>query len=83
MKKKLFDIVISVETDGKTVTADVCCQKDGENFTQDALEGENLRLACESLRHALGIFASRYLYKMNKQGVISDEEYSAILNKNN
>ena len=39
MKKKLFDIVISVETDGKTVTADVCCQKDGENFTQDALEG--------------------------------------------
>ena len=28
MKKKLFDIVISVETDGKTVTADVCCQKE-------------------------------------------------------
>ena len=45
MKKKLFDIVISVETDGKTVSADVCCQKDGKNFTPDALEGENLRLA--------------------------------------
>ena len=52
MKKKLFDIVISVETEGKTVTADICCQKDGKNFTQDALEGDNLRLACESLRQA-------------------------------
>lgn len=80
MKKKLFDIVISVETDGKTVTADVCCQKDGENFTQDALEGENLRLACESLRHTMGLFAIRFFYEQKKKGVISEEEYNEIVN---
>lgn len=80
MKKKLFDIVISVETDGKTVTADVCCQKDGENFTQDALEGENLRLACESLRHVMGLFARRFSYEQKEKGVISEEEYNKIVN---
>ena len=80
MKKKLFDIVISVETDGKTVTADVCCQKDGKNFTRDALEGENLRLACESLRHVMGLFARRFFYEMKKKGVISEEEYNEIVN---
>lgn len=80
MKKKLFDIVISVETDGKTVTADVCCQNDGENFTQDALEGENLRLACESLRHVMGLFARRFFYEQKEKGVISEEEYNKIVN---
>ena len=80
MKKKLFDIVISVETDDKTVTADVCCKKDGKNFTQDALEGENLRLACESLRHAMGLFARRFFYEMKEKGVISEEEYNEIVN---
>lgn len=80
MKKKLFDIIISVETDDKTVTADVCCKKDGKNFTQNALEGENLRLACESLRHAMGLFARRFFYEQKEKGVISEEEYNKIVN---
>ena len=80
MKKKLFDIVISVEKDGKNVAADVCCQKDGENFTQDALEGDNLRLACESLRHVMGLFARRFFYEQKEKGVISEEEYNKIVN---
>lgn len=80
MKKKLFDIVISVETDGKTVTADICCHKDGKNFTQDALEGENLRLACESLRQAMGLFARRFFYEQKEKGVISEEYYNEIVN---
>lgn len=80
MKKKLFDIVITVETDGKTVIADVCCQKDGKNFTQDALEGENLRLACESLRHVMGLFARRFFYEQKEKGVISEKEYNEIVN---
>lgn len=80
MKKKLFDIVISVVTDNKTVTADVCCKKNGKNFTQDALEGENLRLACESLRHVMGLFARRFFYEQKEKGVISEEEYNEIVN---
>lgn len=80
MKKKLFDIVISVETEGKTVTADICCQQDGKNFTQDALEGENLRLACESLRQAMGLFAMRFFYEQKEKGVISEEYYNEIVN---
>lgn len=80
MKKKLFDIIISVSTDGKTVTADICCQKDGKNFTQGALEGENLRLACESLRHVMGLFARRFFYEQKEKGVISEEEYNKIVN---
>ena len=80
MKKKLFDIVISVETEGKTVTADVCCQMNGKNFTQDALEGKNLRLACESLRQAMGLFASRFFYEQMEKGVISEEYYNEIVN---
>lgn len=80
MKKKLFDIIISVETDGKNVAADICCQKDGKNFTQDALEGENLRLACESLRQAMGLFARRFFFEQKENGVISEEEYNKIVN---
>ena len=80
MTKKLFHIVSSVETDGKTVTADFCCQKDGKNFTQDALEGENLRLACESLRHVMGLFARRFFYEQKEKGVISEKEYNEIVN---
>ena len=80
MKKKLFDIVISVEAYGKNVAADICCQKDGKNFTQDALEGKNLRLACESLRQAMGLFARRFFFEQKEKGVISEEEYNKIVN---
>ena len=80
MKKKLFDIVISVEAYGKNVAADICCQKDGKNFTQDALEGENLRLACESLRQSMGLFARRFFFEQKEKGVISEEEYNKIVN---
>ncbi len=40
-KKKLFDIVISVEEDGEGgVSSKITCRKDGKNFTQDVLEGQ-------------------------------------------
>lgn len=83
MEKQKFEIRIALGSDDEKVGVKVEIWKDGKISDFSLLEGENLRLACESLRHALGIFASRYLYEMNKQGVISDEEYSAILNKNN
>ena len=81
MKKKLFDIVISVEADDEEVTTNLTCVKDGENFTQDALEGENLRIACECLRHTMGVFASRYLYELKEKGVISEEDYDKAMNR--
>lgn len=81
MKSKLFDIIISVETDGENVTTDVTCVKEGKNLTQDALEGETLAIACECLRHTMGVFASRYLYEMKEQGVISEEDYNRALNR--
>lgn len=79
MKKKLFDIIISVESEDGKVSNIITCRKDGENFTQAALEGENLAIACESLRGAMGIFAYRYLHEMKKQGVLSEEEYNSIM----
>lgn len=82
MKKNLFDIIISVESEDGKVSNTITCRKDGENFTQDALEGENLAIACESLRGAMGIFASRYLHEMKKQGVLSEEEYNNIMSNN-
>lgn len=83
MKKQKFEIRIAVGGDDERTGVEIEVWKDGKSSDFRLFEGDNLRLAFESLRHALGIFASRYLYKMNKQGVISDEEYSAILNKNN
>ncbi len=80
-KKKLFDIVISVEENGEGgVSSNITCRKDGKNFTQDALEGKNLAIACECLRGAMGVFAQRYLHEMKKQGVLSEEEYNRITN---
>ena len=80
MKKKLFDVALSVEKDGQTVTAEVCCQKNGKHFTQGAPEGENLRLACESLRQAMGLFARRFFFEQKEKGVISEEYYNEIVN---
>jgi hypothetical protein len=45
------------------------------------LEGDNLRLAFESLKYSLGVVARMYLEQMYKEGYIDDEQYQKLHTK--
>lgn len=74
-KKKLFDIVLSVSENGERITTDLTCTKDGQNMMPEALTGENVSYALESLRYATGLFARLYVVQLHKDGKITDEQY--------
>lgn len=74
-KRKLFDIVLSVSENGERITTDLTCTNDGQNMMPEALTGENLSYAIESLRYATGLFARLYVVQLHKEGKITDEQY--------
>lgn len=74
-KKKLFDLVLSVSENGERITTDLTCTKDGQNMMPEALTGENVSYALESLRYATGLFARLYVVQLHKEGRITDEQY--------
>ena len=74
-KRKLFDIVLSVSENGERITTDLTCTKDGQNMMPEALTGENVSYAIESLRYATGLFARMYVVQLHKDGKITDEQY--------
>lgn len=74
-KRKLFDIVLSVSEDGESITTDLTCTKDGQNMMPEALTGENVSYAIESLRYATGLFARLYVVQLYKDGKITGEQY--------
>ena len=74
-KRKLFDIVLSVSENGERITTDLTCTKDGQNMMPEALTGENVSYAIESLRYATGLFALLYVVQLHKDGKITDEQY--------
>lgn len=74
-KRKLFDIVLSVSENGASITTDLTCTKDGKNMMPEALTGENVSYALESLRYATGLFARLYVVQLHKEGKITDEQY--------
>ena len=41
----------------------------------EALTGENVSYAIESMRYATGLFARLYVVQLHKDGKITDEQY--------
>ena len=74
-KKKLFDLVLSVSENGERITTDLTCTQDGQNMMPEALTGENVSYALESLRYATGLFARMYVVQLHNEGKITDEQY--------
>lgn len=81
MKNQKFEIRIAVGGDGEKVGVEVEVWKDGEASDFRLLEGDNLRLAYESMKYSLGIVARLYLEQMHKEGQLSDEQYQKIQTK--
>lgn len=81
MKKQNFEIRIAVGGDDEKVGVEVEVWKDGKSSDFGLLEGDNLRLAYESVKHTLGIIARMQLERLHKAGAVSDEQYSRIINR--
>lgn len=74
MKKQKFEIRIAVGGDDETVDVNMQVWKDGKISDFRLFEGENMRIAYESLKHALGITARIYLEHLHKEGQVDDEQ---------
>lgn len=78
MKNQKFEIRIAVGSNDERTGVNVEIWKDGEASDFRLLEGDNLRLAFESMKYSLGIVARMYLEQMHKEGQIDDEQYQKI-----
>lgn len=81
MGNQKFEIRIDVGGDDERTGVNVEVWKDGEASDFRLLEGDNLRLAFESLKYSLGVVARMYLEQMHKEGQIDDEQYQKIQTK--
>lgn len=81
MKNQKFEIRIAVGGDDEKVGVDVEVWKDGKPSDFRLLEGDNLRLAYESLKYATGIVARLYLEQLHEEGKIDDEQYKKLHTK--
>lgn len=81
MENQKFEIRIAVGGDDERTGVNVEVWKDGEASDFRLLEGDNLRLAFESLKYSLGIVARMYLEQMHKEGQIDDEQYQKLHTK--
>lgn len=81
MENQKFEIRIDVGGDDERTGVNVEVWKDGEASDFRLLEGDNLRLAFESLKYSLGVVARMYLEQMHKEGQIDDEQYQKIQTK--
>ena len=81
MENQKFEIRIAVGGDEEKTGVDVEVWKDGEASDFRLLEGDNLRLAFESLKYSLGVVARMYLEQMHKEGTLSDEQYKQLKSK--
>lgn len=79
MKKQMFEIRIAVVGDDERVQANVEVWKDGKASDFRLLEGDNLRLACESLKNATGLAARAYLDRLYREGQIDDGQYKIMI----
>lgn len=79
MGKQRFEIRIAVGGDDERVQVKVEVWKDGKVSDFRLLEGDNLRLAYESLKNTLGLAAQAYLEQLHREGQIDDEQYKLML----
>lgn len=81
MKNQKFEIRIAVGGDEEKAGVEVEVWKEGEASDFRLLEGDNLRLAYESMKYSVGIVARLYLEQMHKEGTLSDEQYKQLKSK--
>lgn len=81
MENQKFEIRIDVGGDDERTGVNVEVWKDGEASDFRLLEGDNLRLAFESLKYSLGVVARMYLEQMHKEGQVDDEQYQKLHTK--
>lgn len=81
MKNQKFEIRIAVGGDDEKTGVEVEVWKDGEASDFRLLEGDNLRLAYESMKYSLGVVARLYLEQMHKEGQMDDEQYQKLHTK--
>ena len=80
MKKKLFDIVVSLsEGDDDMVTTNVSFVKEenGERKTMPIFPSEDgqIRLAYMGMTYALSFIGNMYLDQLRQDGTITEEQY--------
>ena len=68
MKNQKFEIRIVVGGDDENVKMEIEVWKDGRTSDFRLLEGDNLRLAYESMKNALGVVARLYIEQLHKEG---------------
>ena len=78
MKNQKFEIRIAVGGDDERTGVDIEVWKDGKTSDFRLLEGDNLRLAFESLKYSLGVVARLYIEQLHKEGKLSDEQYQQL-----
>ena len=80
-KNQKFEIRIAVGGNDKKVSVELEMWKDGKLSDFRLLQGENLRLAFESLQYATGIVARLYLEHLHEVGQLDDEQYKKLHTK--
>ena len=80
MKNQKFEIRIAVGGDDENVGMgmEIEVWKDGKTPDFRLLEGDNLRLAYESMKNSLGVVARLYIEQLHKEGKLSDEQYQQL-----
>lgn len=78
MKNQKFEIRIVVGGDDENVKMEIEVWKDGRTSDFRLLEGDNLQLAYESMKNALGVVAQLYIEQLHKEGELSDEQYQQL-----
>ena len=80
MKNQKFEIRIAVGGDDENVGMgmEIEVWKDGKTSDFRLLEGDNLRLAYESMKNSLGVVARLYIEQLHKEGKLSDEQYQQL-----
>ena len=78
MKNQKFEIRIAVGGDDENVGMEIEVWKDGKASDFRLLEGDNLRLAYESMKNSLGVVARLYIEQLHKEGKLSDEQYQQL-----
>ena len=81
MKNQKFEIRIAVGGDDERTGVEIEVWKGGKTSDFRLLEGDNLRLAYESMKYSVGIVARLYLEQMHKEGQIDDEQYQKLHTK--
>mgnify|MGYP006880059451 FL=1 len=78
MKNQKFEIRIVVGGDDENVKMEIEVWKEGKTSDFRLLEGDNLRLAYESMKNALGVVTRLYIEQLHKEGKLSDEQYQQL-----